>query len=58
MTKSSMFKKYKDENPNFISKLGFDVTLGNGVPINWEGVEDVSYLQPMVDYLNKLFNVE
>lgn len=58
MTKSSMFDKYKKENPNFISKLGFKVDLDNGIPLNWDGVEDVSYLQPMVDYLNKLFNEE
>lgn len=58
MTKSSMFKKYKEENPNFISKLGFNVNLGNGIPMNWEGVEDVSYLIPMVEYLEKLFNEE
>lgn len=58
MTKSTMFDKYKEENPNFISKLGFKVELGNGIPINWDGVEDVNYLQPMVDYLDKLFNGE
>lgn len=48
MTKSSMFEKYKKENPNFILKLGFGSDLG--------GVEDVIYLQPMVDYLDALFN--
>ena len=58
MTKSSMFKKYKEENPNFLSKLGFNVNLDNGIPMNWEGVEDVSYLMPMVEYLEKLFNEE
>ena len=58
MTKSSMFKKYKEENPEFISRLGFKVELGNGVPIDWDGVEDVNYLQPMVDYLGKLFSEE
>jgi (p)ppGpp synthase/HD superfamily hydrolase len=56
MTKSSMFKKYKEENPNFISKLGFKVDLENGIPMDWEGGEDVNYLRPMVDYLDKLFN--
>lgn len=56
LTKSSMFDKYKEENPSFISRLGFNVEMGNGIPLNWEGVEDVSFLQPMVDYLNKLFN--
>lgn len=58
MTKSSMFAKYKEENPNFISKLGFKVDMGNGIPIDWDGVEDVNYLQPMVDYLEKLFSGE
>ena len=58
MTKSSMFAKYKEENPNFISKLGFKVDMGNDIPIDWDGVEDVNYLQPMVDYLEKLFSGE
>ncbi len=58
MTKSSMFKKYKEETPEFISRLGFNLELGNGVPSNWDGVENVKYLRPMVDYLVKLFSEE
>ena len=43
LTKSDMFKKYKKENPKFIISLGFDGTNKNR-------------LDPMVDYLNNLFN--
>lgn len=41
LTKSSMHKKYKNENPHFLQMLGVDV-------------ED-HQLKPMVDYLNDLF---
>lgn len=58
MTKSSMFKKYKEENPNFLLKLGFNVNLSNGIPLNWEVTEEIVYLKPMVEYLNNLFNEE
>jgi (p)ppGpp synthase/HD superfamily hydrolase len=57
MTKSSMFNKYKDETPDFISRLGFDVNFMNGIPLDWgDNNEDINYLKPMVDYLITLFS--
>jgi (p)ppGpp synthase/HD superfamily hydrolase len=54
MTKSSMFNKYKSENPNFLTKLGLIEENSVKLP----SVEDLTYLQPMVEYLNNLFESE
>lgn len=57
LTKSKMFDGYKKENPNFMSKLGYNASTVNGLPLNWnENDEKVDYLIPMFQYLEGLFN--